>query len=153
MINKKGNKWGLVTIDDKSARIEIRFFPADYETFQEQLQKDKILLVSGQVRHDDFSGGLSMTGRDVMDLMTAREKYATGVNISLDKSNLDAKFIEQLHQVLTPYKQGTCPLNINYLTPDAKVDMTLGIEWRVSPTDELLHSLKPLVEHVELQFG
>jgi len=55
--------------------------------------------------------------------------------------------------VLTPFAQGTCPLNINYVTPDAQAAMTLGIQWRVSPTDDLLHQLKPLAQEVELQFG
>lgn len=153
MINKKGNKWGLVTIDDKSARIEIRFFPQDYETFNELLQKDRILLISGQVRFDDFSGGLTMTGRDVIDLMTAREKHAKSVQIEVHKNNLNDDFIHRLEQVLEPYKEGTCPFNIRYSTDDATVDMTLGIQWRVSPTDELLHNLKPLANSVELQFG
>jgi DNA polymerase-3 subunit alpha len=153
MTNKKGNRWGLVTIDDKSARIEIKFFTADFEAFQELLQKDKILVVTGQVRNDDFSGGLSMTGRDVLDLMTAREKLVTGINVCLDQANINKEFISRFEDALTPYKEGTCPLNIYYQTPDAQANLTLGIEWCVSPTDELMHSLKPLVESVELQFG
>jgi DNA polymerase-3 subunit alpha len=153
MINKKGNKWGLVTIDDKSARLEIRFFPQDFETFQEVLQKDKILLVSGQVRFDDYSGGLTMTGRDVMDLMTAREKYVTGLKIQLDAQKLDNDFVTRFEQVLSPFKEGTCPLNISYQTAEAQADLTLGLQWRVSPSDDLLYQLQPLVENVELQFN
>jgi DNA polymerase-3 subunit alpha len=157
LINKKGNRWGLVTIDDKSAKIEIRFFPADYEAFQEQLEKDKILVITGPVRFDDFSGGLSMTGREVMDLMTAREKYVTGINVNISQNQAEShvvkRFVERFNTVLTPFKEGTCPLNIYYQTPDAQAKMTLGIEWRVTPSDELLHQLKPLVDRVELQFS
>ncbi|MFT4925861.1 MAG: DNA polymerase-3 subunit alpha [Phenylobacterium sp.] len=153
MINKKGKRWALVTLDDKSARIEVRFFNQDFETFQELLEKDKILVISGGIMFDDFSGGLTMTGRDVMDIQTAREKYVTGVDICINQNQLAPSFVEQFHDILTPYKNGTCPMNIYYQTGDAKVKLTLGVEWRVSPVDELLHELKPLVEKVELKFG
>ena len=153
MINKKGKRWALATLDDKSARIDVRFFNQDFETFQDLLVKDKILVVSGQVSFDDFSGGLTMSGRDVMDIMTAREKYVTGVNIWLDQSRLDDSFIDRFRDILTPYQNGTCPLNIYYRSQNAEAKLTLGVQWRVSPVDELLHELKPLVDNVELKFG
>ncbi len=153
MINKKGKRWGLVTLDDKSARIEVRFFNQDFEAFVELLEKDRILVVSGQVSFDDFSGGLTMTGRDVMDIMTAREKYVTGVNVSIDQSQIDDSFVERFHAILSPYKNGTCPLNVFYRSAQAQAKLTLGVEWRVSPVDELLHELKPLVKDVELKFN
>ena len=152
LINKKGKKWGLLTLDDKSARIDVRLFPEQFETFQELLQKDRILLVTGQVSFDNFTGGLTMTGRDVMDLMTAREQKVTGVNVSLKQCDLGGDFMTRFEQVLTPFKEGTCPVNIDYETPDAQASMTLGITWRVTPTDELLYELKQLADHVELQF-
>jgi DNA polymerase-3 subunit alpha len=94
-----------------------------------------------------------MTGRDVMDLMTARQKHVTGINVNLNQQNIDSDFITKFHDVVAPYKEGTCPLNIYYQTPDAQAKLTLGIQWRVSPEDDLLHHLKPLVDNVELQFG
>ena len=98
-------------------------------------------------------GGLTMSGRDVMDIMTAREKYVTGVNIWLDQSRLDDSFIDRFRDILTPYQNGTCPLNIYYRSQNAEAKLTLGVQWRVSPVDELLHELKPLVDSVELKFG
>jgi DNA polymerase-3 subunit alpha len=94
-----------------------------------------------------------MTGRDVIDLMTAREKHATGIKITVNKEQVDNEYIGRLSQVLTPFNQGTCPLNINYITPEAQVDLTLGVQWRVTPSDDLLHNLKPLAQDVELQFS
>lgn len=38
------------------------------DKYQQLLEKDRILIVSGQVSFDDFSGGLKMTAREVMDI-------------------------------------------------------------------------------------
>ena len=76
MTNKRGRRWAIVTLDDKSARMDVRFFPDTYEQFESVLETDKILLIKGQVSFDDFSGGNTITARDVMDIVQAREsKY------------------------------------------------------------------------------
>ncbi|MCP4865996.1 MAG: DNA polymerase III subunit alpha, partial [Alteromonas sp.] len=64
MTNKKGRRWAIVTLDDKSARMDVRFFPEMYETFESVLEPDRILVIKGQVSFDDFSGGNTITARD-----------------------------------------------------------------------------------------
>ena len=44
MTNKRGRRWAIVTLDDKSARMDARFFPDMYEMYEEILQPDKILV-------------------------------------------------------------------------------------------------------------
>jgi DNA polymerase III, alpha subunit len=63
-----------VTLDDKSARIDVRFFPDMYEQFESVLETDRILLIKGQVSFDDFSGGNTITARDVMDIVQHERK-------------------------------------------------------------------------------
>ncbi|HCA75141.1 MAG TPA: DNA polymerase III subunit alpha, partial [Alteromonas sp.] len=53
MTNKKGRRWAIVTLDDKSARMDVRFFPEMYETFESVLEPDRILVIKGQVSFDD----------------------------------------------------------------------------------------------------
>ncbi len=81
MVTKRGNRIGICTLDDRSGRLEVMLFTDALEKFQHLLEKDRILIVSGQVSFDDFSGGLKMTARDVMDIDEAREKYARGLAI------------------------------------------------------------------------
>ncbi|MEC8490040.1 MAG: DNA polymerase III subunit alpha, partial [Pseudomonadota bacterium] len=38
MTNKRGRRWAIVTLDDKSARIDVRFFPDMYEQFESVLE-------------------------------------------------------------------------------------------------------------------
>lgn len=154
LVNKRGRRWALVTLDDKSARMDIRLFPDDYDRFAELLVSDAILVCSGQVSFDDYSGGITMTARDIMTIADARENYVTSLDLQLDKNQLSGQFIEQFTQVLTPYKDGICPIRVFYQRDEAQGMLELGVQWRVSPSDMLLYNLKTLLgdEQVELKF-
>jgi DNA polymerase-3 subunit alpha len=145
MVNKRGRRWALVTLDDKSARMDIRLFPDDYDKFAELLISDAILVCSGQVSFDEYSGGITMTARDIMTVADARENYVTSVDINVNKTKAGKGFIEKFTDVLTPYKDGTCPVRLFYQRDEAKAMLELGVQWRVTPADPLLHALKTLL--------
>jgi DNA polymerase-3 subunit alpha len=145
MVNKRGRRWALVTLDDKSARMDIRLFPDDYDKFAELLISDAILVCSGQVSFDEYSGGITMTARDIMTVADARENYVTSVDINVNKTKAGKGFIEKFTEVLTPYKDGTCPVRLFYQRDEAKAMLELGVQWRVTPADPLLHELKTLL--------
>ncbi|GAA5136518.1 DNA polymerase III subunit alpha [Thalassotalea piscium] len=154
LVNKRGRRWALVTLDDKSARMDVRFFPDDYDTFADLLVNDAILVCSGQVSFDDYSGGITMTGRDIMTIVDARENYVTSLDIHVEKSLISSDFVARLEQTLEPYKEGTCPVRVYYQTDEAQAMLELGVQWRVTPADALLHQLKLLLgeEKLALQF-
>lgn len=154
LVNKRGRRWALVTLDDKSARMDIRLFPDDYDRFAELLVSDAILVCSGQVSFDDYSGGITMTARDIMTIADARENYVTSLDLQVDRNKLSSNFIEQFTEILTPYKEGICPVRVFYQRDEAQGMLELGVQWRVSPNDMLLYDLKTLLgdEQVELKF-
>ncbi|ERM60132.1 MULTISPECIES: DNA polymerase III subunit alpha [Vibrio] len=155
MTTKRGTRIGLMTLDDRSGRMEVMLFSDALDRYAELLEKDKIVVVSGQVSFDDFNGGLKMSAREVMDLGSAREKYARGVSISIDQSQINGQFFERFGQILEPYRAGTVPVNVYYQRADARARLTLGTEWRVTPSDTLLDELKQLLgnSQVELEFN
>ncbi|MGI9916834.1 DNA polymerase III subunit alpha [Vibrio owensii] len=155
MTTKRGTRIGIMTLDDRSGRMEVMLFSDALDRYAELLEKDKILVVSGQVSFDDFNGGLKMSAREVMDLGTAREKYARGLSVSIEASQINDKFFEQFTRILEPHKAGTVPVNVYYQRADARARLTLGTEWRVTPTDTLLDDLKQLLGkgQVELEFN
>jgi DNA polymerase-3 subunit alpha len=60
-------------------------------------------------------------------------------------------YIERLTKVLSPFKGGSCPVTINYMSKDARAAVQLGDEWRVHPTDELIARLKSLFGRTGLE--
>ncbi len=155
MTTKRGNRIGLMTLDDRSGRMEVMLFSDALDRYAELLEKDKIVVVSGQVSFDDFNGGLKMTAREVMDLGTAREKYARGLSVSIDAKQVNEEFFAKFSQIMEPHKAGTVPVHVFYQRADARARLTLGTEWRVTPSDTLLDELKQLLgkDQVELEFN
>lgn len=152
LINKKGRKWALVQIDDKSGRLDVRFFPEQYDMYQDLLQNGKIIIVSGQVSFDNFSDGNTMTGRDVLSMTLARERFANCIKLVV-KSEQDAvKLQKSLKKLLLPYKDGQTPVRIAYQNAVATAEIELGTAWRVSPDEQLLFdindelALEPIIE-------
>lgn len=155
MTTKRGTRIGIMTLDDRSGRMEVMLFSDALERYAELLEKDKILVISGQVSFDDFNGGLKMSAREVMDLGSAREKYARGLSVSIEQSQIDDQFFERFSQILEPHRAGTIPVNVYYQRLEARARLTLGTQWRVTPSDTLLDELKQLLgnDQVELEFN
>lgn len=145
MNNRRGERIAFITLDDRSARIEIALFSEIYQRYRELAIKDKLLVVEGAVSVDDYSGGYKMSAEHIYDINQARETYAKKVVIGVEAARAGNGFVAELAQVLTPFRNGVCPIWIDYHS-DGKVSapVVLGPEWRVHPTDELLHRLKEL---------
>ncbi|MCW8331348.1 DNA polymerase III subunit alpha [Photobacterium sp. SDRW27] len=155
MTTKRGTRIGLMTLDDRSGRMEVMLFSEPLERYLDLLEKDRILVVSGQVSFDDFNGGLKMSAREVLDISEAREKHLRGLAISVTERQIDEQFFERFSQVLEPHRAGTVPVHVYYQRSNARAKLTLGTEWRVTPADQLITDLKILLgeKQVELEFN
>jgi DNA polymerase-3 subunit alpha len=64
-------------------------------------------------------------------------------------------FNRHLAEVLGAYREGSCPVLLDYQNTQARALITLGDGWRVRPDDELLHRLRELLgapDAVQLEF-
>lgn len=64
------------------------------------------------------------------------------------------QFIKTLAELIEPYKEGILPLHFYYQSPEGRALLRGGVEWRVSPKEEMLTKLKNLLGEnaVELEF-
>ncbi|MER2493006.1 DNA polymerase III subunit alpha [Catenovulum sediminis] len=155
MVNKRsGRRWAIVTLDDKSGRIDVRFFADMFEQFEEQLVKDQIIVVSGPVEPDDFTGGFCMTAKNVQNLVSLREKYVKSLTISLTQESLNENTVQQLKDKIEKYKEGVTPLVFDYQCDKAQAEIKAGLQWYVTPDDGLLYDLRHIVgeEQIALRF-
>lgn len=141
MKSKRGDKVGFVTLDDRSARVEVSLFAEAFQAAQHLLQKDALLVVEGEVAVDDFSGGMRVRAKKVMSLEEARTSLLESVRISLDTRQHAPACLTQVASVLQQYK-GECAVTIDLQRPDAQAVLRLGEEWRVEPADELVQALR-----------
>ncbi|MFZ7157298.1 OB-fold nucleic acid binding domain-containing protein, partial [Avibacterium avium] len=153
-ITKKGNRLGIATLDDRSGRLDLTLFGESLDRFGEKLQKDTIVIASGQVSFDDFSQGLKMSVRELMTLDEARSRYAKSLAICLTQEQLSPHFIKQFKETLSPYSGGALPINIYYQSPQGRALVKLGVQWSVNPSDELINTLVEMLGEsaVEIEF-
>ncbi len=153
-VTKKGNRLGIATLDDRSGRLDITLFAEALERFGDKLQKDTVVIVSGQVSFDDFSQGLKMSVRELMTLDEARSRYAKSLALSLSQEQISASFIKKFKQLITPYSGGTLPIHIYYQSQQGRALLRFGVQWSINPTDELLAELVEMLGEsaVELEF-
>ncbi len=142
MTTKRGDKMAFLTLDDRSGRMEMAVFSEEFNANRENLAKDKLIVASVEVSIDDYSGGFKMRAKEIYDISQARERFAKHLTVTVDHADAANGFINDLQRVLTPFKEGSCPVVVNYRKDDASAEIPLGKEWRVHPTDELLNRLR-----------
>ncbi len=104
MVTKHGDGLGICTLDDRSGRLGVMLF-TDPWIITGNSGKDATM-VGGQVSFDDFSGGLKLTAREVMDIDEAREGYARGLAISLTDRQIDDQLLNRLRRLWNPTALG-----------------------------------------------
>jgi DNA polymerase-3 subunit alpha len=150
----RGGKIAFLTLDDHTARIDVRIFSEVFERSQALLGKDKVLVIQGVLGLDDYSGGLQVTAQAIYDINQARENYARRVVVGIESRQARNGFMRSLAEILQPFREGHCRICIDYLGGGASARVALGDDWTVHPTDELLHRLQELAgeERVAVEY-
>ena len=152
--SKRGGKLAFITLDDRSGRIELVVFPEDYERYRDLLVKDRLLVVEGDVSVDEYSGGYRVSAREIYDIEGARSRFAKRLVIAVEQKRAGNGFIHSLAETLEPYREGGCPVAIDYRHASASATVILGEQWRVRPADLLLQKLTDLAgeDRVRLEY-
>jgi DNA polymerase-3 subunit alpha len=143
---KTGSKIVTGVLDDGTARVEVVLYEDVYEQYSNVLVKDKVCVVVGSVSYDDFNAAYSINASKIYTMTQAREKFARGLQIKFDRSKAngswsDSNVTKQLTDVLHTYREGNCPVNIEYNSGTDISQFVLGEEWNVVPSDDLLTRL------------
>ncbi len=150
--DRRGEKIAFVTLDDRTGRVEVAAFSDAYRRYRDLLTKDRLVIISGEVSESDFSGGFRMSAEAIYDIDQARARHARGLEIDIEEPRAGNGFIGLLREALQPFREGHCPVSINYRRKDATACMTLSDEWKVRPTDELLHRLREVADDVRVLY-
>ncbi|WP_455482857.1 DNA polymerase III subunit alpha [Haemophilus parahaemolyticus] len=153
-VTKRGSRIGIATIEDRSGKLDITLFSEALETYGDLIEKDGIIIATGSIQFDDFSGGLKMSAREIMTLDDARTRNAKSLALAINQEQLDAKFVKELTACIAPYKEGTLPLHFYYQSEQGRALLKGGVEWRVTPSEQMLVELRTLLGEsaVELEF-
>ena len=154
-VRRRGTRVAIV-LDDRSGRIEVDFFEDVFQQFRELVAKDALLVVEGQVRFDEFLDGWRLAARRVGELDRAREDAARRIVIRCPAgSAVRTELPERLAGALAPWRPGSCAVSVDYEGEGARGVFTLGADWQVRATRELLESLEQIAGrgNVSVRYG
>ena len=145
----------FITLDDRTARLEVRVFSEVYEQYQALLQPDKLVVIQGKIGQDNFTGGLAATAELVYDVARAREMCGKSLVVSVNNLSEDQAWIAFLKTAIMPFKDGLIPVEVDYQNQEARTLISLGSDWKVRPEDALLADLEasPYVTAVKMKYG
>ena len=153
--NKRGDSFAFITLDDKSGRLELSVWAEQFDMYRNILNKDALLVVKGSVSEDNYTGGLKMVAESIQSIYEARCSKLEKLRISVAKADIGNGWVNVFHNSLNDYKDGSCPVVLDYAHPTAAGQFTLGEQWHVKPKDELIARLKEQFgsANVNLDYG
>ena len=168
MKNKRGQNMCFVTLDDRTARIEATLFSETYENNKHVIEKDQVVVVSGVLSMDEYSGGMKLRVSDVQGVSAARMSFAKNLSIQITQAQCELGLIPKIKTLLSDNSfknpssqiseesasQNGCKVLMKYQRPEASAVIELGADWSIEPLDELIQELKYLLgnEQVSLVY-
>jgi DNA polymerase-3 subunit alpha len=140
-INKRGDTWAIVTLEDLEGAIDIRFFASSYQLAATHLVPDAILTVKGIFRREEDQP--SMTGQQV-SLPDLTDGPSGPVTISLPSTRCTPPVVERLKEVLRTHP-GVTEVRLRLLTRTGTTVLKLDEGLRVKPSPALFADLKQLL--------
>ena len=151
-LRRRGDSQIVLVLEDGRGRIECSAFSDAAAEYSQLLTRDRILVVRGGLREDEFAGGYSLRLRDCWDYNTLCAEHARRLSLRMDLRAPDA--LRQFERVLDSHA-GSTPLLIEATTASGigRLAINGGRGLRVDAAlPGLLRSL-PGVQLVNMQLG
>ncbi len=107
-MRRKGEAQGFVQLEDGKGRIECAFFAETWVEYAPLLTRDRILIVEGGLREDEFSGGFALRARRCWEYPRLCEEAAQRLSLSLDLRVPGA--MDGVDATLARHRPGRTPL-------------------------------------------
>jgi DNA polymerase-3 subunit alpha len=153
-VKKRGPRT-ILSLDDRTGRVEVTLFEDVFQRYRELVAKDALVLVEGSLRFDEFSDAWRLSAKKITELDKVREQQARRVVLKWPARADSNAMLNKLAEVLTPFRPGPCPVTVEYTSSAARGALTLGPDWTVRASRELLEKLETLVGRgsVEVVYG
>jgi DNA polymerase-3 subunit alpha len=139
MMGPRG-KLMIATIDDGSSQIEMTIYSEIFEPNRHWLKEDELIIAKVSVTPDKFSGGMRVVADSIMDVTSARLKFARSLHLQL-QSGMDIQgFKEKVGSYMG--KQGPGLLMTADVISNGSVCLVqFPDSWKIYPDDDNIRGL------------
>ncbi|HEY1137694.1 MAG TPA: DNA polymerase III subunit alpha [Xanthomonadaceae bacterium] len=114
-MRKRGDSQAFVQIEDGRGRLECAFFSEPYFEYQQLLTRDRILIIEGGLREDEFSGGFALRAKRCWDYRQVCAQHAQRLSMRLDLR--EAGLMQKVETLLGQHRPGQTPLRYDLILP------------------------------------
>ena len=139
-MRKRGDSQAFIQLEDGKGRLECAFFSEALQEYAPLLTRDRILIIEGGLREDEFSGGFSLRARRAWDFQQICPQIAKRMAVRLDLRV--PGLLERVEQMLASHRPGQTPLRYELLAAGARGAVDLNGESRVRVDVDLLGLLR-----------
>ena len=143
-VKKRGPRT-ILNLDDRTGRLEVTLFEDVFQRHRDLVAKDALVLVEGSLRFDEFSDAWRLSARKLTELDKVREQQARRVVLKWPARPDSPALMGRLGEILRPFRGGACPVTVEYTGSGASGALTLGPDWMVRASRELLEKLESLL--------
>jgi DNA polymerase-3 subunit alpha len=140
--NSRRGKMAIVTLDDGAGSAEVVVYSEVFDPARHLLREDQLVVLEVKVMprngDDGQAQGLRIVAEAVHDIAAIRKRYAKGLRLACN-GGADAG---RLAEMLTPFRNGTCPIVVEYRNGRFGGEIELPDAWRIDLQEPLLARLK-----------
>lgn len=152
IMTKRGKKLVIINLEDSTAKFDVVVYSEIYEEHQTNVQAGKIIVVEGEIATDDYNGGIKMTAHQLLSTAQARTRFAKCLSLQVSSAE-DSSIVLALQSILKAHP-GQCLVQMHYMNTHVSALLTLGTQWSVCPSEDLLLVLNHLLgqDKVEMRY-
>jgi DNA polymerase III subunit alpha len=140
MRSKRGAKWAILTLQDRTGVIEALVFPEAFQNLESKLKPATPLLVKGRVAVEDVGTRVIVLDARLMDQVVDRPPARLRVRLELNA--VDGSAMERLHDLFAS-RPGRCRVTFELVKDDGS-EVALDISTAVQADKELMARVRDI---------
>ena len=140
---RKGDKMGIITLEDLHGSIEVILWPEIYTEVESVLLAEEPILVKGEV---DSEGNMpKVIAKEVFPLIQAKQRFQGRVMIHFRTLGLEKETLFAVKEILAANK-GNNDTRLHFISPDnTERVVTVSDDLRIQPSDEVIAQIQSLL--------
>ena len=145
-IDKKGNPFGIVTIEDFTDSKQFMLFSEDYMKFKLMLVQGAFVYVRARIQPKRWGDELEIKLTAINLLSDVLEKLTKSISLRVNLFDIDESFSTNFKNILEEHK-GTHQLKLNIIDPDENVSLELlSRTHKVKISKQLIQDIGTLID-------
>jgi DNA polymerase-3 subunit alpha len=137
MRSRKGERWGILTLQDMTGVLEILAFPESFARLEAVFKSNAPLILKGRVNVEEAGTRLAVMDARKLEDMGQRPPSVMRVRVNLE--TVDAGVLDELKELFAN-KPGSCSVAFDLVSPEGAV-ATLRADQRVRADQELVREV------------